>query len=1308
MAEVGEAASELSSRLVAMGPTATVRIARSGPHATKSFGLAGVVLVMTLALRMPSAPPVPPASALDGMTPPHDNVPVKKLLALAFGVALAFPIGQVNADVGDRLPRLAKLRAEVAAARGPEAYVALRKVWGEWDRGDPSEVEEVLHEVSADAGAAVPVREYASLLEAYARRRRGDLEGAKSRVAALGFVGKWMGLGPFDNDGKVGLTAALDPEKELELPLDVTRDYDGKDHKPVRWRLLPPVSPYGWTDVSVFVRPAEQSCEYLVTFVRDPKLKDAHATRVVSVWAGATGGMRVYWNGSEIIHDEHYRDLDSDRFAATATLRAGWNRVTAKVCGDERAPMLSLRVASASGAPDASIEVDADPRHSTRQGGAVVPLGKGVVERTGGVEGPAQAFERMSKGGDPAVLEAYAKFLGATGADDPTEHRARELARRAADKAPTIERLLLAGELAESRNQRADWITKAEALVARGGATHQQTLEVLLSRAAYARTGVNWRDAVPYYEKVLAMDPDDVPATLAKVELYEEAGLRDTALALLQSALQKRPRSVAFLRATVAALRDEGRETEAEEMAERYSAVRFDDPAFARARVDLAVARRDAPTAARWIERLLATNPDSAGALQTAAQTWMRLGERPRAIGAYRRALELAPEDTDVMRELATLYAVGGEREEELRLLKRVLELSPQSKDVRDQVAHIEPAKPRPDEQYARPASEFLAKRAAPAGGLARRSLVDLQVTTVFPNGLAARFHQVVYQPLTEAAAAEAREYGFVYETDSEAVQMRAARVYRKDGQIDEAIESGAGAMADDPSMAMYTSARSYYVHFPRLEPGDVVELQYRVEDVAPRNAFADYFGEIVYMQSAEPVARSEYVLITPKTRTLHFNEPRVPGLTRTVEEKGDERIFHFTALDVPEVKQEALQPPWTEVLGHVHVSTYTSWDEMGHWYWGLIKDQLVPDDEVKRRAEALTKGLKDDRAKVRAVYDYVVQETRYVALEFGIHGFKPYRAAQIFARGFGDCKDKATLIVTMLSALGIKATPVVVRTGNKGDIEAAPASLAPFDHMIAYVPSMDLYLDGTAEYTGSTELPAMDRGAIALQVNEGNAKLVRLPDPPASESVSVHKVDAVLGADGAAQLDWRAAVSGVEASEWRVRFHADATRKQRVQAMMASILPGSEVTAVDAGNFEDVEQKVGLHVHGKVPQFARAEGDGLMVPLGRKEHMVRDYASLASRKLDVRLYAQWTQEDDWTVKLPPGAKVTRAPQASTGSSPFGTFAVNVESSGSSLHVKTTVTMQRTRVGASEYPAFRAWCEQVDRALGQRATVSVK
>ena len=126
----------------------------------------------------------------------------------------------------------------------------------------------------------------------------------------------------------------------------------------------------------------------------------------------------------------------------------------------------------------------------------------------------------------------------------------------------------------------------------------------------------------------------------------------------------------------------------------------------------------------------------------------------------------------------------------------------------------------------------------------------------VFPNGLASRFHQLVFQPLTERAAVDGRQYAFVYESDSQTVQVRGARVYRADGQIDETVETGEGS-ANDQALAMYTSARTFYVRFPRLDPGDVVELQYRVEDVAPTNAFADYFGEVTSMQASEPLARA-------------------------------------------------------------------------------------------------------------------------------------------------------------------------------------------------------------------------------------------------------------------------------------------------------------------------------------------------------------------------------------------------------------------------------------------------------------------
>ena len=1198
------------------------------------------------------------------------------------------------------MPKLATLIDDVARGGMPLGYVPLRKLWSEWDQGNPSEVEAALDTVSSDARVPAPMRAYAGLLGAYARRRRGDLAGAKARVKDLGFVSRWIVTGPFDNEGKSGFDRVFGPEEQLSEPLSMTQTYDGKE-RAVRHRLIPDVFPYAWVDLGAIVRPQENVCAYATTFVRDRHAQKG--PRPLSIWFGSAGAAKVFFDGKLILKDAKYKQLDEDRFGVTLTMHEGWHRLTVKVCGHDDPPMFALRLASASGAPDANLESDPDPSHANEAAAIRFKKGEGTTLPT--LSGPAIVFERLVAKGDPASLEAFARWLVVTDSDDVAENRARNLARRAAEKSPTVERCLLAGELAENRNQRAIWIDKAEDIV-KARATQSERIAVLLARAAHARGGANWRDAIPYYDKVLALDPDNIQANLARVELYSEAGLRETALASLRRTLARRPSSVALVRATLATLRDLGRISEADELTERYAELRFDDTSLIDSRIDLALARRDTTAAMHWIDRMLEANPDSARALGIAAHAYIALGDRPKAVATYRRALDLAPEDVATLRALADVYGLSGQTDEQIRLLKKVLELRPQDKDVREYVAHTEPSRPRADEAYARPAAEFLKLRDKPADGKNRRTLAHVQVTTVFPNGLASRFHQIVFQPLTDAAAAEAREYGFAFEADTETVQLRGAKIYRKGGQVDEAIESGEGA-ADNPAMAMYTSARAFYVRFPRLNPGDVVELRYRVEDIAHRNAFADYFGEVVYMQSAEPIAHSEYVLITPKSRQFYFNQPAVAGLVQAKFDKGDNRIFQFTAKNVPPLEAEPLAPPEAEALGHVHVSTYKSWDELGRWYWGLIKDQFTADDEVRRRVAEITKGLSDDKAKVRAVYNFVVQKTRYVALEFGIHGFKPYRSAQIFARGFGDCKDKATLIVTMLKELGIPATIVIVRTGLRGDFETEPASLAPFDHAIAYVPSLDLYLDGTAEWTGSTELPAMNRGALAMQVNEGKPKLVHLPQPPASESVTSKHIDATVGADGSAVVSATMTVTGATASQWRQRYNAKATQKQRLQEDLSSELPGVELSQVTTGDLENIEEKVDIQAKGKAMSFARKDGDVFRLPVGGREHVVVTWARLSQRKRDVRIMALTTRITETSVRLPAGAKIVSAPHAAEGSSPFGTYRVEVENVGGLVRVRSEVAIMRSRIAVSEYSAFRTFCEKADRELGQSVTYTV-
>src|SRR5690606_38210117 len=146
-------------------------------------------------------------------------------------------------------------------------------------------------------------------------------------------------------------------------------------------------------------------------------------------------------------------------------------------------------------------------------------------------------------------------------------------------------------------------------------------------------------------------------------------------------------------------------------------------------------------------------------------------------------------------------------------------------------------------------------------------------------------------------------------------------------------------------------------------------------------------------------------------------------------------------------------------------------------------------------------------------------KNTRYVALEFGIYGHKPRRCVQTVARGWGDCKDKATVIVSMLRELGIESTIVIVRTQMRGAFNSRIASLAPYDHAIAYVPKYDLYLDGTAEYAGAEELPRMDLSAQAILVNQGDAEVVTLPAPDPNKNVIQRQISVSLDRSGDARI---------------------------------------------------------------------------------------------------------------------------------------------------------------------------------------------
>jgi hypothetical protein len=349
----------------------------------------------------------------------------------------------------------------------------------------------------------------------------------------------------------------------------------------------------------------------------------------------------------------------------------------------------------------------------------------------------------------------------------------------------------------------------------------------------------------------------------------------------------------------------------------------------------------------------------------------------------------------------------------------------------------------------------------------------------------------------------------------------------------------------------------------------------------------------------------------------------------------------------------------------------------------------------------------KDERAVIRAIYDFVVTNTRYVALEFGIHGYKPYRVDRVLARRFGDCKDKASLIHAMLKVAGVESRLVLLRMRNLGAIGGEPASLAAFNHAIAYVPKYQLFLDGTAEFHGSRELPTADRAASILVVEpEGPSTFTATPEAVAEDNTTALILKVALAAQGNASVAGEARVSGESAPSYRRAYQAANARRTAFEQSWSQTFPGLKVKDVRLTDLSQLEQDVWLAFEMEIPRYAEVLQDGLRFsPFGSSRNYTPTYAPLAERRFDVSMQGPWVNRLRFAYQLPPGFTVRDVPPKVEEKSPFGRLAMRCELLDGALVCDAEVALTVARVKAKDYAAFRTFLGRMDQAFARKVSV---
>jgi hypothetical protein len=596
--------------------------------------------------------------------------------------------------------------------------------------------------------------------------------------------------------------------------------------------------------------------------------------------------------------------------------------------------------------------------------------------------------------------------------------------------------------------------------------------------------------------------------------------------------------------------------------------------------------------------------------------------------------------------------------------------------------------------------------------------LIDELQTTVQDNGEINTRHRVAYRLLRPEAK---DQYGYVsvpFDNETKVTSFNAWTITADGHEF--ALKDKDSVERSTSTYEVFTDDKEKIQRFAEANPGSVVGYEY----VQRQRPFI--FEDDWLFQDRIPLRHGRLVLQLPagwEFAAQWFNhaeqKPQNSGTNQYVWEVSD----------VPAVDIEAEMPPWQAVAGWVGLKyfphdpamrarTTGSWKDLGLWFNGLTQSSRIASPQIKQKVSDLTAGISDPVAKIRALTDYIQRQVRYVAISIGIGGYQPHAASDVFGHQYGDCKDKATLLSTMLHEIGIESYYVLIDS-DRGLVRPEYPSMR-FDHAILAIrvpegvdagsfhavvndPKLGklLFFDPTDEYAPLGYLPWQLQKNYGLVVTPDGGELLSLPLLPPSANRLLRIAQFKLSPSGdlsgdVQQLEW-----GGPAAEERADFLTaqPAKRAQIFENFLGGSLNNFTLTSASLGNLEKYDQSLVLNYKFVSAGYANAAGDLLFVRPrvdgDKGTGMLRLFTEQKPRKYPIQFEEATRQDDVFDITLPPGYVVDGLPQPVQAECDYATYHSEIKVADGVMHYKRTFEIKDVMVPTEKLPQIREFLKQV-------------
>jgi hypothetical protein len=582
----------------------------------------------------------------------------------------------------------------------------------------------------------------------------------------------------------------------------------------------------------------------------------------------------------------------------------------------------------------------------------------------------------------------------------------------------------------------------------------------------------------------------------------------------------------------------------------------------------------------------------------------------------------------------------------------------------------------------------------------------DEKIEVTPQNTKVASLHYVI-KILNPRGKEEFSEAHIDYDSTDEKVELEYARTIKPDGAV---AEVGARHIRDVSkylNFPLYSNARVFIISFPEVAEGSVIEYKARIYSSQLINKKDIVLGYPV--QAPEPVIRANFTLTLPKEKKLFIRELNTDynnfgaELKPRVSEKDGRLIYSWRFEDIPQVLPESNMPPQVEINPALLISTFSNWQDIYNWWWGLAKDKVKVNEAIKQKVKELTRGKPSDEAKLRAIYNFCAKEIRYVAVEYGQAGYEPHSAEDIFKNKYGDCKDQAILLVTMLKEAGLSAWPVLIGTREYYNLnEDFPAVL--FNHCIAAVSlgGKVVFMDPTAETCSFGDLPGDDQDRKVLFFKENGYEIKMTPLYDGRHNLMKQGLKMKIAPDESIAAEKDIFTHGVyqQAQRYWLLYTPPELIRDALEEKIQGVSIGAKLDKYDIENLNDLDKPVTLRYKFKGPEYLTAAGNLRIMP--QLAGLDTSLVAKDKRRYPLDFNVLDRKETIFEVEIPAMFIVKYMPSGIIEESPWLSYKTGYERHDNRIVFREYVELKKNRVLQSEYADFKKFVEGLAKKIKER------